>query len=82
MRTTLTLDDDVAALLDQERRRRRVKLKQLVNEALRAGLTRLNESHPRRAPSRTSTVALGKCKIASLDDVAEALAVAEGESFR
>lgn len=39
MRTTLTLDPDVAHLLEEEKHRRRAPLKQIVNEALRRGLT-------------------------------------------
>jgi len=83
MRTTLTLDDDVAALLEQERRRRGGKLKQVINEALRRGLTGEHGPPAQRAhPFRTRAVSLGRCRLASLDDVAEALAVSEGESFR
>ena len=40
MRTTLTLDDDVAARLKKEMRRSGVSLKQAVNDALRRGLQR------------------------------------------
>jgi len=38
MRTTLTLEDDVAALLLRLRERRKASLKTVVNEALREGL--------------------------------------------
>ncbi len=38
MRTTLTLDPDVARLLDEEVHRQRRPLKQVVNDALRKGL--------------------------------------------
>ncbi|ADW69118.1 hypothetical protein [Granulicella tundricola] len=38
MRTTLTIDDDVAALLQKELRRSGEPLKQAVNRLLRAGL--------------------------------------------
>jgi hypothetical protein len=38
MRTTLTLDADVARLLREEARRRGAPFKQVVNEAIRAGL--------------------------------------------
>lgn len=38
MRTTLTLDDDVAALLREEAERSRRPFKQVVNQALRLGL--------------------------------------------
>lgn len=39
MRTTLTLDDDVAALLRQRAKERGVSFKEVVNDALRNGLT-------------------------------------------
>lgn len=40
MRTTLTLDPDVQALVDSEVRRSHKTFKDVVNEALRRGLTR------------------------------------------
>ena len=40
MRTTLTIDPDVEALLEQEVRRSRKTFKEVVNKALRRGLTR------------------------------------------
>jgi hypothetical protein len=82
MRTTLSLDDDVARLLERARRQRGISLKQLVNEALREGLARLDA--PRRPSKRhaTKAVSLGRCLIENVDDVAEALAAAEGERFR
>ena len=39
MRTTLTLDPDVAHLLDEQVHRQRTSFKQVVNDALRRGLT-------------------------------------------
>ncbi len=82
MRTTLSLDDDVAALLVRLRRARQVRLKELVNEALRAGLRQVSAPPRKRKPYRTRTVSLGRCLAGNLDDVAEALAIAEGESFK
>ena len=38
MRTTLTLDPDVAKLLEEEAHRRRLPWKQVVNDAIRRGL--------------------------------------------
>jgi len=38
VRTTLTIDDDVAALLEKEMRRTGQPLKQTVNDLLRSGL--------------------------------------------
>ena len=43
VRTTLTIDPDVEKLLEQEVARSRRPLKQVVNEALRRGLTRSGE---------------------------------------
>jgi len=39
VRTTLTIDDDVAALLEKENRRANEPMKQTVNRVLRSGLT-------------------------------------------
>jgi len=53
-----------------------------VNEALREGLKHMTA--PRRKPDRfrTGTADHGRCLLASIDNVAETLAVAEGEAFR
>lgn len=82
MRTTLTLDDDIAAQIERLRAEKGIGLKPLVNEALRRGLRDFDRS-PEGARSRyiTSAVDLGHCRLASLDDVAAALAAAEGEGF-
>ena len=49
MRTTLTLDDDVAALLEKENRRAGEPMKQTVNRVLRSGLTvAANPPKPKR----------------------------------
>ena len=82
MRTTLSLDDDVAALLTRLRKRTGRPLKTLVNEALRRGLAPPGDAPGPRKPYRTKGADLGACLLGSLDDVAEVLAVAEGESFR
>ena len=53
MRTTLTLDDDVAARLEQLRRDRDESLKDIVNDALRRGLddlTRRPQQESRSGP--------------------------------
>lgn len=82
MRTTLSLDDDVASLLAKARKTRKATLKDVVNEALRQGLRQMNGPRPRRKRYRTKAVHLGRCLVGSLNDVTEALAIAEGESFR
>jgi hypothetical protein len=82
VRTTLTIADDVAAQLDRVRTARKARLKDVINEALREGLKHM--SAPRRppAPFQTDVVSLGRCLIGGIDDVADALAVAEGEDYR
>ena len=82
MRTTLTLDDDVAAILERLRRSRDRSLKDLVNEALRRGLDAMRSRSRRGDRFRTQAVALGRCRIGSIDNVADALSLAEGEGFK
>ncbi|MBM3791314.1 MAG: DUF2191 domain-containing protein [Acidobacteria bacterium] len=82
MRTTLTLDEDVAALIERVRRRKKTGLKAVVNEALRRGLRQMLTPRKTRSPYRTPAVSLGRCSYGSLDDVAEVLAVAEGDGLR
>jgi hypothetical protein len=82
MRTTLTIDPDVAAALQRLRKSRDASLKEVVNEALRRGLKELTA---RRAPAnhvRTRAVSLGRPKIESLDNISEVIADAEGEAHR
>ena len=81
MRTTLTLDDDVAALLKRLARTRNARFKEVVNEALRRGLAG-TAAVPARETVRTTSVDLGRCLTGTIDNVADALAAAEGESFK
>jgi hypothetical protein len=82
MRTTMTLDKDVAARLDQMARRRRMPMKTLVNDALRAGLAALEQPDAPRRPFHTSGFDLGTSLVGSLDNVADVLARVEGEAHR
>ena len=82
MRTTLTLDPDVAALAQRMQRVRGQSFKAVVNEALRHGLRAMVAPSVRSEDYSTPAVDLGRCRIGGLDDVAEVLAVAEGEEFR
>jgi hypothetical protein len=81
MRTTLTLDDDVAVQLDRLRRARDANLKDLVNEALRLGLREMTAKSKKRKPFRTRTYDMGPPLI-NIDNVAEAIAYAEGEGYK
>jgi hypothetical protein len=82
MRSTLTLDDDVASVLERLRKSRGASLKQLVNEALRRGLKDMTGRTKQRATVRTRSVALGRLRISGIDNVTEALTAAESESYR
>lgn len=82
MRTTLTLDKDVAAVIERLRKTRRQTMKDLVNEALREGLKQIAAPHRKHTPFRTESVDLGRCLVSNVDNVADVLAVAESESFR
>jgi hypothetical protein len=82
MRTTLTIESDVAAVLDRLRARHGDSLKDIINEALRRGLREMT-SEPKERPSfRTHSVALGPVKGMGIDNIAEALAWAERETYR
>jgi hypothetical protein len=82
MRTTLTIDDDVAAILERVRGTRDVSLKDLVNEALRRGLKDMTDRPKPRKLFRTRSVALGAVRMAGIDNIGEALAIAESEAFK
>jgi predicted DNA-binding ribbon-helix-helix protein len=82
MRTTITLEDDVAASLKRLGKQRGLKFKTLVNHALREGIKSLTGPTKKRSVFRTRSVNLGSCRAGNVDNVAEVLAVAEGESFK
>jgi hypothetical protein len=52
MRTTVTLDPDVAAKLHEAARERAVSFKVALNDAVRAGLGGAAEARPYRVPTR------------------------------
>ncbi len=83
MRTTLTIDEDVAIALERIRRRESLTFKGVVNEALRRGL-RLMDAEAERTQEQVYTLPTwdsGGMRIA-IDNVAEALAWAEGEGHK
>ena len=82
MRTTLTLDDDVAAKLEQLRHKQDTSLKAVVNEALRLGLREIEARPKGRKPFRTHVVKGSKQLLPSIDNIAEVLALIEGNAFK
>jgi hypothetical protein len=77
VRTTLTLDDDVASLLHKEVRRSGESLKQVVNRFLRLGLTASKQ--PARKPFRIKPLDLG---LPPFEKVEELLEYLEGPDHR
>jgi len=82
MRTTLTLDDDVALALERLRREKDATLKEVVNETLRKGLQEAGRGPRRRRKFQTRVLKTGRCLLPNLDCASRALAAAEGEDFR
>jgi len=82
MRTTLTLDDDVAVALERLRREKDASLKEVVNETLRKGLEETGRSPRRPRKFHTRVLQTGRCLLPNLDSASRALAAAEGEDFR
>ena len=82
MRTTLTLDEDVADLLKRLRKERKARLKDIVNEALRRGLPQMAMRPKRRRLYRTPSTDLGPSLIGSLDNIGQVLAIVEANPTR
>jgi hypothetical protein len=88
MRTTLTLDADVAARLKRIQQRQNAPFENVVDAALREGLDAL-EKRPRpkhktgtRRKTWTPPLPLGGSLVAELHGVAEVLAIAGGPAFK
>lgn len=71
MRTTVRLDDDVAAAAERLRRERHIGFSEAVNELARAGMRR--DTKPRRFRQRTESLGLR----VDVSNVAEALDLLE-----
>jgi hypothetical protein len=78
MRTTLTLDPDVAAKVKKGAKMLDRPLKEVINAALRIGLEEVLNP-PRAKPYRTKPRPMGLRRGFSYDSIAELLARAEGE---
>ena len=80
MRTTLSLDDDVARLLEKESRRTGASFKEVVNRFLRLGL--VAATRPRRKPFVVTPRKLGLPSGLSYDNVEQLLDAIEGPARR
>jgi hypothetical protein len=78
MRTTVTLDEDVAKAVEALRRERGLGTSAALNELARLGMA-VAASRPRRFRQRTSNMGLARVP---LDDIGLALDLLEGDAHR
>lgn len=81
MRTTLTLDEDVAAKLKAEVRRTGEPFKQLVNKILRIGLTTPAKAKSKK-PFKIKTRDLGRYPGLDYDNIHKLIEYGEGPFHR
>lgn len=82
MRTTLTLDDDIAARLQAESRKTGRPFKTVVNDYLRAGLAQ-RRAASKTAPFRVTPIRMGALLPGrSYDDIGALLEDVEGNEHR
>jgi hypothetical protein len=80
MRTTVTLDEDVALEVAKLQKARDESFKETLNALLRAGLASLRAKRSAATVVyRTEPVSLGGPRLKNLDDISEVLAFGEGE---
>jgi len=80
VRTTLSLDDDVARLLEKESHRSGASFKEVVNRFLRLGL--MASHRPVRKPFVVAPRKLGLPSGLSYDNVEELLEAVEGPAYK
>ena len=79
MRTTLTIDSDVAAKAKEAMRKTGLPFKQLINKALRSGID-IVLMPPTSKPYSTQGRPMGLRKGLSYDNISELLSISEGEN--
>ncbi len=81
MRTTLTLDPDIAAKAKEGAAKLRKPFKEVINAALRVGLDEIL-APPAAKPYRTNPRPMGLRRGFSYDNISELIASAEGEDHQ
>jgi hypothetical protein len=81
MRTTLTLNEEIAKRAKRSAARLGLSFKDVINRALEEGLSQLERENQAR-PFRTEPVAMGLTQGLSYDNVAELIARGESEDFK
>jgi hypothetical protein len=79
MRTTITLEKDVASRIERLKKKR--PFKQLVNDALRAGLDEIERESAKKPVRYSLTPVAGQPRRTDFDNVAELLAELEEDGF-
>ena len=80
MRTTLTIDDDLAGLLKQRARKAGIPFKEALNRTIRAGLGETGTS-PRSAPAKTKSHSFGFAPGVDLDKLGQLADELESEAY-
>jgi predicted CopG family antitoxin len=80
MRTTLTIEDDIAVELERLRRESDRSLKDVINDVLRRGLREM-QARPKRKSFRTAGHDMGAFLV-NIDNAAKAIAHSERENFK
>lgn len=73
MRTTVRLDDDVAAAADELRRQRNIGLSEAVNELARAGMHQRGQRHAFRQRTRSLGLRVDVSNVAETLDLLDEL---------
>ncbi|HET7624279.1 MAG TPA: DUF2191 domain-containing protein [Verrucomicrobiae bacterium] len=81
MRTTLTLDPDIAAKARKGAAKLHKPFKEVINAALRVGLEEIL-APPAAKPYRTKPRPLGMRQGFSFDNISELIAATEGEDYQ
>lgn len=82
MRTTLTLEDDVAVRIERLRKEKDTSLKDIVNGLLRKALDDAKPVPAERPRVDVRIFNVESCALPNLDKIADVLAFAEGEDYR
>ena len=72
MRTTINLDDDIVAAVEELRRQRGLQVSAAVNELARRGLASTSKRSPKRFTQRSANIGL-RVDVTNIGDVLDAL---------
>lgn len=80
MRTTITIDEDIAIKLRTIQRDSEQSFKTVVNSVLRKGL--IEREQKTEAQLSTPTLNLGTCRYPDIDNISDMLEAAEGKEYK